>query len=87
MSHVDPDRIDRAFEADGFFRQAKTDSWKAMNAYTHSGLRQLVRQFSGSKVDASYREEDLLEGLRAATASVLTRIFNLVFDIPTFQRP
>ncbi len=71
MSRVDANRIDTAFHADGFFQQAKTNAWKAMNAYTHSGLRQLVRQFSGSKVEASYTEEDLLEGLRAATASVL----------------
>lgn len=71
MSRVDADRIDEAFQADGFFRHAKTNAWKAMNAYTHSGLRQLVRQFSGRKVEASYTEEDLLEGLRAATASVL----------------
>jgi len=71
MSRVDPNRIDAAFQADGFFRQAKTDAWKAMNAYTHSGLPQLVRQFSGTKVAASYNEQDVLEGLRAATASVL----------------
>ena len=42
-----------------------------MNAYTHSGLPQLVRQFSGVKVAASYSEHDVLEGVRAATASVL----------------
>ena len=71
MSRVDPDLIDAAFQADGFFRQAKTDAWKALNAYTHSGLPQLVRQFSGTKVAASYSEQDVLEGLRAATASVL----------------
>ncbi|MGE5648304.1 MAG: DUF6988 family protein [Acidobacteriota bacterium] len=71
MSRVDPDRVDTAFQADGFFRQAKTDAWKAMNAYTHSGLPQLARQFSGSKVSASYSDQDVMEGLRAATASVL----------------
>lgn len=71
MSRADPDRIDATFQADGFFRQAKTDAWKAMNAYTHSGLPQLVRQFSGTRVEASYSEPDVLEGLRASTASVL----------------
>lgn len=71
MSRVDANRIDVAFRADGFFRQAKTDAWKAMNAYTHSGLRQLVRQFSADKVEASYTKEELVEGLQAATASIL----------------
>ena len=37
MSRVDTNRIDAAFQADGFFRQAKTDAWKAMNAYTQFG--------------------------------------------------
>jgi len=45
MSRCDPDRIDTAFQTDGFFRQAKNDVWKAMNAYTHGGLGQLVRSF------------------------------------------
>lgn len=71
MSRVDTNRIDASFQADGFFRQAKTDAWRAMNAYTHSGLPQLVRQFSGTKVACSCSEQDVLEGLRAATASVL----------------
>jgi hypothetical protein len=71
MGRVDANRIDEAFRADGFFRQAKTDAWNAMNAYTHSGLRQLVRQFSGGRVEAAYPDEELLEGLKAATASVL----------------
>src|SRR5688572_25120492 len=37
MRRVDPERIDKAFGSDGFFKQAKGDAWKAMNAYTHSG--------------------------------------------------
>jgi hypothetical protein len=78
MGRVDPNRIDAAFPADGFFRQAKTDAWKGMNAYTHSGLPQLVRQFSDTKVAASYSERDVLEGLRAATASVLLLGYLLV---------
>jgi hypothetical protein len=72
MSRVDADRIDAAYRTDGFFRQAKSDAWKAMNAYTHSGLRQLARQFSpAGTVEATYSNEELLEGLSAATASIL----------------
>lgn len=54
-----------------FFQQARKDAWKATNSYTHSGLRQLARQFSGDRVDARYPEEDLVAGVNAATASVL----------------
>ena len=70
-SRVDPDRIDEAFRSDGFFRQVKTSAWQAMNAYTHSGLLQLSRQFAGSKINANYGEEELVAGLSSATASVL----------------
>lgn len=40
-----------------FFRQAKTDAWKSMSAYTHSWLRQLVRQFTKERVQS--RSEQL----------------------------
>jgi len=71
MSRCDPDRIDKAFQAEGFFRRAKEDAWAPLNAYTHGGLAQLVRQFSDGKIEASYSDEDILEGVRAATESVL----------------
>jgi len=71
MSRCDPDQIDKAFRTEGFFRQAKDDAWDALNAYTHGGLGQLVRQFSGGKIEASYSDDHVLEGVRAATASVL----------------
>ena len=53
-----------------FFKQAKRDAWKATNSYTHSGFRQLARQFSGDRIEAT-PEEDLISGLSASTASVL----------------
>jgi hypothetical protein len=71
MSRCDPDRIDEAFQTGGFFRQAKNDAWKSMKPCTHGGLGQLVRQFFGNRIEAAYKEKDLLEGLRAATALVL----------------
>jgi hypothetical protein len=71
MGRVDTGRIDAALNAHGFFKQAKNDAWAALNDYTHSGLRQLVSQFSGQMVKPNYKEVDVLQGLRAATASVL----------------
>ncbi|MDQ2900230.1 MAG: hypothetical protein M3Y07_10560 [Acidobacteriota bacterium] len=43
----------------------------ACDDYTHSGLRQLSKQFSGRRDIVSHREDDLIDGLRAATASIL----------------
>jgi hypothetical protein len=74
--HEMVDAVDRAFsdpndEPLTFFRRAKTDAWQAMNSYTHSGFRQLIAQFSGDRIEAKYAEEDLIDGVNAATASVL----------------
>ena len=68
--------VDKAFsdpndEPLTFFQQAKDDAWKATNSYTHSGLRQLACQFSDNRIAPKYPEEDLMNGLNAATASVL----------------
>ena len=68
--------VDQAFsdpndEPLTFFQQAKNDAWKAANSYTHPGLLQLARQFSGDRVEANYPEEDLISALNASTASVL----------------
>ncbi|MFN0103669.1 MAG: DUF6988 family protein [Bryobacteraceae bacterium] len=55
-----------------FFQQAQVDAWKPMNSYTHSGLLQLARQFSGSlKIEANYPEGDLISGVNAATGAIL----------------
>jgi hypothetical protein len=68
--------VDRVFsdpndEELTFFQQAKKDGWEAMNSYTHSGLRQLARQFSGDRVESRYPETDLISGVNASTTSVL----------------
>jgi hypothetical protein len=54
-----------------FFSQIKKDAWTAMNSYTHSGLLQLARQFTGDRVEAKYPEQDLVSGLNASRASIL----------------
>jgi hypothetical protein len=68
---VDQTYSDQNAEPLTFFQQAKKDAWKATNSYTHSGLLQLARQFSGDRIEARYPEEDLVSGLNASTASVL----------------
>jgi len=68
---VDQACSDPADEPLTFFQQAKEDAWRATNSYTHSGLLQLARQFSGNRVEAMYPEEDLTSGLNASTASIL----------------
>jgi hypothetical protein len=63
--------VDQALQAEGFFQEAKNTAWKVLNSYTHSGLRQLARQFSEGRVETDYDDQDLVEALDAATASLV----------------
>jgi hypothetical protein len=71
MSRCDADKIDLKFQTDDFFRKMKDAAWAAMNAYTHTGRRQLASQLDGLTVKANYNEQDLKAGLKSATASIL----------------
>jgi hypothetical protein len=67
--------VDRASDPSeetlNFFQVSMTESWEVMNSFTHSGRRQLARQFSGDSIEARYPEEELISGINSSTASVL----------------
>jgi hypothetical protein len=62
---------DKAFATVQFFQTIKNQGWKAMNSYTHSGIRQLTRRFSGGKVEPNYNDGELKEVVDATTLTVL----------------
>src|SRR5216684_6819729 len=47
------DAIDKTCGID-FFHDFKTRSWDALNSYTHAGILQLGRRFTGDKLEPSY---------------------------------
>ena len=65
------EQVDEAFKMEGFFGELKDRAWTAMNSYTHSGLLQLNRRFSGTKVEPSYREGEILEAIGACTTTII----------------
>jgi hypothetical protein len=68
------DAIDEKYRAEGFFADLKKRTWPALNSYTHSGMLQLGRRFTGHKVEPSYKDGEIA----AVTTTVTTCILLLV---------
>jgi hypothetical protein len=64
------DAIDKVCGID-FFHDFKTRSWDTLNSYTHTGILQLGRRFSGDKLEPSYTDGEKIEVLRASTISIV----------------
>lgn len=54
-----------------YFADFKKQSWKALNSYTHTGMLQIGRRFTGDKLLSSYTDAEKIEVLRVITASIL----------------
>lgn len=63
--------IDTKYSAYGFFEDLKSRAWDALCSYTHTGILQLGRRFSGQKVKPSYSDGEIFEGTTAATTCIL----------------
>jgi hypothetical protein len=62
--------IDAGFDLEGFFERFLNRARKALHSYTHAGLLQLGRRFKGTDLAANYREEEIIEVIRASTSAV-----------------
>jgi hypothetical protein len=69
--------IDAAFGTEGFFENFLNGARTALHSYTHAGLMQLGRRFSGTDLVANYREAEIVEVIRTCTSSVFM-VNNLV---------
>jgi hypothetical protein len=69
--------IDKNYSTDNFFTSIKDASWSAMCSYTHSGLLQITRRFTGDYVKSNYGATELAEVLNATNAAIilLSRMF------------
>jgi hypothetical protein len=63
--------VDKAFGTGSHFADIKKQGWKAMNSYTHGGLLQLTRRFSGGRVEPNYNDGEIEEVVNATTAAIL----------------
>ena len=69
--------IDTAFGMDGLFQNFLDGAKEALHGYTHAGLHQLGRRFSGTDLVPNYSEAEILEVIRTSTSAVFV-VNNLV---------
>lgn len=62
--------IDAACGID-YFHNLKKRNWAALNSYTHTGILQLGRRFTGDKLSPSYTDEEKIEVIRTGTTMLL----------------
>ncbi len=62
--------IDNAFDMEGFFQNFLANARAALHSYTHVGMLQLGRRFSGTDLIANYSEAEIVEVIRASTSSI-----------------
>jgi hypothetical protein len=53
------------------FHDLKNRTWDALNSYTHTGILQLGRRFTGHKLIPSYKDEEKIEVIRTGTTMLL----------------
>jgi hypothetical protein len=63
--------IDEAYRAGNYFVNLKERGWAALCSYSHSGMLQLGRRFTGSKVVPNYRDEEIYEVTTTVTTCIL----------------
>lgn len=63
--------IDTKYQAQGFFEDFRATSWAALCSYTHTGMLQLDRRFTGATAQPAYTDEEIFGATRGATTCVL----------------
>jgi hypothetical protein len=54
-----------------FFHEFKTQTWNMLNSYTHTGILQLGRRWTGEQLKPSYTEDEITEMTDASTLSLV----------------
>lgn len=62
--------IDDAFAMEGFFENFLNGAKDALHGYTHIGVHQLGRRFSGDDLMPNYSEDEITEVIRVGTSAI-----------------
>lgn len=63
--------IDATYQAEGYFEDFRAKSWAALCSYTHTGMLQLGRRFTGATAKPAYTEEEIIQATTTATTCIL----------------
>lgn len=69
--------IDEKYASEEFFSIVKRNFWSSMCSYTHTGLLQIGRRFTGNIIKPNYSDGAILEVLKLANVFIIlaTRLF------------
>jgi hypothetical protein len=70
-------QIDAAFDLQGFFDRLLNGARGALHSFTHSGLSQLGRRFTGTDVQARYSDGEIVEVIHTSSTAAFM-VTNLV---------
>ena len=62
---------DQEYSSNNNFQKIKNEVWSPMSSYTHSGLLQISRRFTGCKIKPNYKKDEKLEVLNFSIMIVL----------------
>jgi hypothetical protein len=63
--------IDAKYQAQDFFEDLYSRSWTALCSYTHTGMLQLGRRFTGATAKPAYTDEEIFAATTTATTCTL----------------
>ncbi|MGH9435193.1 MAG: DUF6988 family protein, partial [Terriglobia bacterium] len=63
--------IDIGYQAHGFYDGFRNRAWHVLCSYTHTGMLQLGRRFTGHDVKPQYSDEEICEATAAVTTCIL----------------
>jgi hypothetical protein len=63
--------IDTKYQAQGFCEDLRARSWAALCSYTHTGMLQLGRRFTGANAQPAYTDEEIFGATTSATTCIL----------------
>ena len=69
--------IDAYFKMDDLFAKFLDRAKSALHSYTHAGMMQLGRRFSGTDLTPNYSEEEIIQAIRTSSTTVFM-VNNLV---------
>jgi hypothetical protein len=65
---------DGKYRVNGFLQDLKSRAWPALCSYTHTGLLQSGRRFTGHNVQPAYTEDEIFDATTAVTTCILLLI-------------
>lgn len=68
--------IDEKYNGEGLFGALKNRCWPALCSYTHTGMLQLAKRFTGHDAEPAYKDADMMVAMTTVTTCILYLVGN-----------